>query len=68
MSGQTHEQARATLGDQSSSDGSPSRPFVTRNGWCIADGKYWKWEGEKQTIVKQVPNLNDQLVFIGDTI
>lgn len=67
MSGQTHEQARATLGDQSSSDGSPSRPFVTRNGWCIADGKYWKWEGEKQTIVKQVPNLNDQSPFLSGT-
>lgn len=67
MSGQTHEQARGTLGDQSSSDGSPERPYVTRNGWCIADGKYWKWEGETGTIVKQVPNLNDQSPYLAGT-
>ena len=67
LSGQTHENARDTLGDQTSSDGTADNPYVTRNGWCIADGKYWKWEGENGTVIRQVPNLNDQSPYLAGT-
>lgn len=67
LSGQTQEQARDTLGDQSSSDGTVDNPYVTTTGWCIADGKYWTWVGESGTITRQVPNLNDQSPYLAGT-
>lgn len=67
LSGQTHEDARGRMGDQSGRDGTIDRPYRTRNGWCVADGNHWEWEGETATVVKQVPNLNDQSPYLAGT-
>lgn len=67
LSGQTHIDARSKMGEQSGRDGSYDRPYRTRNGWCVADGNYWEWKGETDTIVKIVPNLNDQSPYLAGT-
>lgn len=67
LSGQTQENARDVLGDQSSSDGTQENPYVTTTGWCIADGNFWTWIGESGVVTRKVPNLNDQSPYLAGT-
>lgn len=52
------EQLSGVSGGQNGRDGSAGNPFVTKTGWCFADGLYWSWAGSTGTILRQVPNLN----------
>ena len=62
ISGQSVESIREQMsgvsGGQAGRNGSASAPFVTKTGWCFSDGYYWAWNGEGGTVIKQVPNLN----------
>lgn len=61
-SGQNFASIREQMGGQSGiqngRDGSQANPFITETGWCLADGKYWKWKGSTGDVIIQTPNLN----------
>lgn len=52
------EQLGGFTGSQAGRNGSSTAPYVTKDGWCLADGSYWTWVGSSGTITKIVPNLN----------
>ena len=59
-SGQTVADIRQQLsgsGNAITGTGTQSNPYITKTGWCLADGMYWRWNGET-IVTKQVPNLN----------
>lgn len=59
--GETINDVRANMNiqkNQSGRDGSINKPFISTTGWCVADGKYWEWNGEDGKVIKKVPNLN----------
>lgn len=63
-SGQTvasiREQMSGVTNGQSGRAGTQASPWVTSDGWCLADGMWWTWAGQNGTITKQVPNLNNE--------
>lgn len=54
------EQMSGVVNGQAGRNGSASLPWKTSDGWCFSDGMYWTWEGQNGTVVKQVPNLNQE--------
>ncbi|EBS4516357.1 hypothetical protein DQT32_02870 [Salmonella enterica subsp. enterica serovar Braenderup] len=61
------ESMSGVSGGQSGRNGTSSAPFVTKTGWCFADGLYWTWNGEGGTVTKVVPNLNQNAYLKGIT-
>lgn len=61
------EQMSGASGGQSGRNGTASAPYVTKTGWCFADGAYWTWNGEGGTVTKVVPNLNQNAYLKGIT-
>lgn len=60
------EQMSGVTGGQNGRNGTQSSPFVSKTGWCLADGLYWTWNGT--TVVTQaVPNLNQNAYLKGIT-
>lgn len=55
------EQMSGVTGGQSGRSGTSTSPYVTNDGWCLADGNYWTWVGTSGTVTKQVPNLNQAI-------
>ncbi|BEH88497.1 hypothetical protein [Klebsiella phage phiKp_21] len=68
-SGQTYasirEQMSGKTNGQSGRTGSQTSPWLTSDGWCLADGMWWTWQGENGTVLKQTPNLNQSAYFKG---
>lgn len=68
-SGQTVESIREQMsgvsGGQNGRNGTSSAPYVTKTGWCFADGSYWTWNGESGSVTKVVPNLNQNAYLKG---
>ncbi len=61
------EQMSGVSGGQNGRNGTAAAPYVTKTGWCFADGMYWSWNGEGGTITKVVPNLNQNAYLKGIT-
>lgn len=61
------EQMSGVTGGQTGRSGTSAAPYVTKTGWCFADGLYWTWNGESGTITKQIPNLNQNAYIKGIT-
>lgn len=59
------EQMGGIAGSQTGRNGTQALPFKTSDGWCFADGTWWEWIGPNGTIVKQVPNLNQDAYLKG---
>lgn len=63
-SGQTaasiREQMSGISNGQAGRAGTQGSPWVTSDGWCLADGMWWTWAGQNGTVTKQVPNLNNE--------
>lgn len=54
------EQMSGVSGGQSGRTGAQANPFITNDGWCLADGSWWTWTGSSGTVTQQVPNLNQE--------
>lgn len=61
------ESMSGVSGGQSGRNGTSGAPYVTKTGWCFADGLYWTWNGEGGTVTKVVPNLNQNAYLKGIT-
>lgn len=61
------ESMSGVSGGQAGRNGTSGAPFVTKTGWCFADGLYWTWNGEGGTVTKVVPNLNQNAYLKGIT-
>ncbi|AMM43824.1 tail fiber protein [Pectobacterium phage vB_PcaM_CBB] len=61
------EQMSGVTNGQSGRNGTAGAPYVTKTGWCFADGAYWTWNGEGGTVTKVVPNLNQNAYLKGIT-
>ncbi|AFC21704.1 tail fiber protein [Cronobacter phage vB_CsaM_GAP32] len=61
------EQMSGVSGGQNGRNGTVSAPFVTKTGWCFADGMYWTWNGSDGAVTKVVPNLNQEAYLKGIT-
>ncbi|QOI71739.1 putative tail fiber protein [Erwinia phage pEa_SNUABM_47] len=61
------EQMSGVSGGQNGRNGTASAPYVTKTGWCFADGSYWTWNGESGSVTKVVPNLNQNAYLKGIT-
>lgn len=61
------EQMSGVTNGQNGRNGTASAPYVTKTGWCFADGAYWTWNGEGGTVTKVVPNLNQNAYLKGIT-
>lgn len=59
------EQLGGAAGSQNGRNGSEAAPFITRDGWTLADGSFWTWIGINGTITKLVPNLNSSAYLKG---
>jgi hypothetical protein len=63
MSGQSvasiREQLSGVTGGQTGRNGTQANPYVTKTGWCFADGLWWTWNGTTP-VTKIVPNLNQE--------
>ena len=59
------EQMSGKTNGQSGRTGSQTSPWLTSDGWCLADGMWWLWQGENGTVLKQTPNLNQSAYFKG---
>lgn len=58
------EQMSGVSGGQNGRNGTQAAPFVSKTGWCLADGLCWTWNGT--TVVTQVvPNLNQNAYLKG---
>lgn len=61
------ESMSGVSGGQAGRNGTSGAPFVTKTGWCFADGLYWTWNGEGGPVTKVVPNLNQNAYLKGIT-
>ena len=61
------EQMSGVSGGQNGRNGTVGAPFVTKTGWCFADGMYWTWNGSGGAVTKVVPNLNQNAYLKGIT-
>lgn len=71
LSGQSvssiREQMSGVINGQVTRDGTQTSPYVTKTGWCFADGNYWTWNGVDGAITVLVPNLNRNAYLKGIT-
>jgi len=58
------EQMSGVTGGQNGRNGTQAAPYVSKTGWCFADGSYWTWNGTT-VITKQIPNLNQNAYLKG---
>ena len=62
------EQMSGVTGGQNGRNGTINAPYVTKTGWCFADGSYWTWNGDSGAVTRQVPNLNQDSYLKSMTI
>lgn len=53
------EQMGGAVGSQNGRSGTQASPYLSKTGWCLADGNFWTWNGADGVITKQVPALNN---------
>lgn len=71
LSGQTmasvREQMSGVANGQAGRNGTAGAPYISKTGWCLADGNYWTWQGASGTVTKQVPALNNTAAYLKST-